>query len=748
MGCASRGWAVILRLGAGKAAGHGCGSKATLLDRAARAGLPVPPGVLVLDEAWRFAIERGLVRVARSGARRPIQVPDPSLLVHLTGLPSFRVPLAIRAAFSSEEGTKETLAGAFVPGLFVDGRRPAAVAAGLAGVWAAAFRRPRGFRRDVIVQEMVFARRAGVARTEREYEDDLVDVTEPCGGQPPAECRHRESFVLPKRRWGERGTEQDPLAARLQGILRGVRRILGEGDWLVEWADDDRQTWIIQLRAATPIPRNETFTIAGHRDILPDPPSRLTTSLIASTAPDLLALYRRFDPRLPVTRPLLEVVHGRPCLNLSLLTEMVRRWGLPTRLVTESIGGVTHRAFGLRAGRLLAHLPVLFRLVRAQLRSVASSARAEGEILEHTESPRPRLDQVLEDLRWLYLRLATEMLTLTAALSGPLVLLRGWGALAELLRGWRGTATRMLEGLAPLGTRASGRPEIAAALGRGDLPQDGDLRRGLEDWLDRFGHHGVYASDVGRPRYREAPGLVLRSLVPPPRPPGEPPRPSWRAILLRPVSWPAERVLRARESLRSSALVGLERLRLALLARARLLVQEGVLPSPEVIFCLDVEEARRLEEGFRPGEAFWEDRQAEVEALAQRTLPGVFRRLDDLEAAHPAPHATPLRGLGLSGERIRGRAWVLREPSVELPKGFEPSDTILVTRAIDPGWLLVLSRVAGVAVEVGGNLSEGSLVLGEMDLPAVTNVRGLTRSVETGDLIELRPHEGVVERLG
>jgi phosphohistidine swiveling domain-containing protein len=738
---------VILRLGGGQAARHGCGSKATLLDRAARAGLPVPPGVLVLDEAWRFALERGLVRVARSGSRRPIHVPDPSLLVHLIGLPRFEVPLAIRAAFSTEEGTKETLAGKFVPGLFVDGRRPAAVAAGLAGVWAAAFRRPRGFRRDVIVQKMVLARRAGTALTAREHEDDLVDVTETSTDHPPAPCPHRESFVLPKRRWGEGGTEGDPLAARLQEILRGVRRVIGEGDWVVEWADDGRETWIIQLRAATPTPRNETFTTAGYREILPDLPSRLTTSLIASTAPDLFALYRRFDPRLPATRPLLEVVHGRPCLNLSLLTEMVRWWGLPTRLVTESIGGVASRDFGLRAGRLLRHLPVLFGLARAQLRSVASSAQAEREILERTECPRLRLAEILEDLRWLYTRLATEMLTLTAALSGPLVVLRRWGALAELIRGWRGTATRMLEGLARLGTRASGRPEIAVALERGDLPEDRDLRRELQEWLDRFGHHGAYATDIARPRYREAPELLLRSLIPPPTPPREAPRPSWKATLLRPVSWQAERTLRARESLRSSALVGLERLRRALFARARLLVQDGVLPSPDALFRLDVEEVRRLEEGFRPDAAFWEDRQAEVEALARRDLPGVFRRLDDVEAARPAPGATQLRGLGLGGRRVRGRAWVLEEPCVELPEGLEPRDTILVTRAVDLGWLLVLSRVAGVAVEIGGNLSYGSIVLGELGLPAVTNVRGVTRSFQTGDALELRPDEGVVERL-
>jgi hypothetical protein len=162
----------------GQAAQHGCGTKAVLLDRAARARLPVPAGVVVLDEGWQYALERGLVRVEAAGARRPISVPDPSLLLHLVGLPSFEGPLAVRAAFSGEADADEEPAGSFVPGLFVDGRRPAALAAGLAGVWSAAFGRPRGFRRDLVVQDMILARHAGIATTERGYEDDVVDVIE------------------------------------------------------------------------------------------------------------------------------------------------------------------------------------------------------------------------------------------------------------------------------------------------------------------------------------------------------------------------------------------------------------------------------------------------------------------------------------------------------------------------------------------------------------------------------------------
>ena len=342
---------MILRLGSGEVARKGCGSKAALLDQAARAGLPVPPGVVVHDDAWRWAVERGLVRAEAPTDRRPVSVPDPSLLVHLLRFPEFRGPLAVRAAFSGEDDA-DGPAGGHVPGLFVDSQRPAALAAGLAGVWASAIGHPRGFRRDLILQKMIRARSAGVALTERDYEDDLVEVSATNG---PAEIlvggtTRVERLPLPKRRGRERPTEREPVRARLQVLLRDLRRAFGEGDWEVEWADDGERIWIIQIcPLIQPVRRDDVFTATAHRELALDPPSRLMTSLITACEPGLLELLRRFDPALPAGRPLVQVFLGRPFLNLSLLTEMMRRWGLPSCLVTDSIGGTVGRVISRRS---------------------------------------------------------------------------------------------------------------------------------------------------------------------------------------------------------------------------------------------------------------------------------------------------------------------------------------------------------------------------------------------------------------
>ena len=152
-----------------------------------------------------------------------------------------------------------------------------------------------------------------------------------------------------------------------------------------------------------------------------------------------------------------------------------------------------------------------------------------------------------------------------------------------------------------------------------------------------------------------------------------------------------------------------------------------------------------------PG-TFWAARIAERDRLAALDPPHIVRRFDDptawnhddLDATHV--DRTVLGGLSLTDGTISGRAWVLREPEVELPPGFEPDTTVLVARSIDAGWIPTLALASAAVVEIGGDLSHGSILLRERGMPAITNVRGVTRTVQTGELLQVRAGAGVVER--
>jgi hypothetical protein len=276
------------------------GPKADYLHRAKAAGLPVPPGVLVLEEVLTHGLDQRWIQNTEEG----FVIADREALQKTLDLPPVASRVAVRSAFSREDGESQSLAGCFASFLNVPSPE---VWPAVCRVWHSSRRLDAPCRRDVLIMAMVDARHAGVAVTETRHEDDLVNVTEGLGDRLVSGLVAGETLHLPKLRAFEKPTETG-FAGRLQRLLRDVRRVFGSRNWDVEFADDGRQCWLLQVRPLTrPVIRNEWFTYANHREILPPLPSPLMTSLIASCASDLFDYYRGFDARLPEHRPFIEV---------------------------------------------------------------------------------------------------------------------------------------------------------------------------------------------------------------------------------------------------------------------------------------------------------------------------------------------------------------------------------------------------------------------------------------------------------
>ncbi len=142
------------------------------------------------------------------------------------------------------------------------------------------------------------------------------------------------------------------------------------------------------------------------------------------------------------------------------------------------------------------------------------------------------------------------------------------------------------------------------------------------------------------------------------------------------------------------------------------------------------------------------DREREIQRLEKVCLPDLVRRFDDLsQAQEPAAGGDRIRGISLTSGDVTGRAWTPREPGESLPEGFKAADTILVVRSVDAGWVPTFLHVAGVAVETGGDLSHGSIILREIGLPAITNAGQELRGIRQGDHIRLRASIGVLEKI-
>jgi pyruvate,water dikinase len=170
----------------------------------------------------------------------------------------------------------------------------------------------------------------------------------------------------------------------------------------------------------------------------------------------------------------------------------------------------------------------------------------------------------------------------------------------------------------------------------------------------------------------------------------------------------------------------------------------GIIDQPGDIFYLTAQETdaaltRTAVGDFRSAVA---RRKREMERNRHITLPERFY-------GHPVPiepdlshHAGDvLTGTPVSPGVVTGPARVIIDPAVDGP--MEPGE-ILVAPVTDAGWTPLFALASGLVVDMGSALSHGSTVAREYGLPAVVNVRRGTRSIRTGDLVQVNGGKGTV----
>ncbi len=749
-------WWVRLGADRGRFAALGVGNKAAILGRFKR---HVPAAVVVPHEAWEAALAEGFVAESEDGR---VTVTHTSALIDLLSLPDLGARVAVRSAFSSEDTSSSSLAGFFVSCLDVNAAAPSEMGQALADVWASARRIGGVQRRDVLVMTMVDATHAGVAFLEADYEDDLVDYTTGLADRLVSGEVAGERFALGRLLAGERKIiatraqgvpevlDPPPFARRLARLLRAVRRRLGDENWDVEWADDGRRCWLVQVRPITAPPkRSEVLSGANLREILPDVPSPFTVdSFVRTMRHGWNSWYRGLDPTLPEGRDLVVALHGRVWFNLSLLVDHNRHLGVPTKLVTEGVGGWDGFQVGWRPLRVARKARVLRRHARGQMRVRRTIQDAQTRVLEIASSATsaPTLAACIEALEQIDAIGFTAATQAASSLATPVAFLRRAGTLDEHSAGGRSPGTRMYLDLAALGNQVADDAESRAALAIGTVPDNTDFAAAWQTWLSQYGHRGQWESDLATPRFAEHPGPILETLALGGYVPNPAPKRSLRGLLTLPVWWQARRSIAAREGLRDSGAQAYALIRCQLLTFAEHAVASALLPDVGAIWLMSFEELRELDRGIAPSDAVFSARRSELQAVSALQLPLTIRRHEALAADHVSPRDR-VTGIALSEGEVRGAAWVLLQPDMTLPSGRSPADTVLVARTSSAGWIPTWGLVSGVVVEIGGDLSHGSIILRELAIPAITNATGATDVFRTGDGVHLRATQGVAERI-
>lgn len=119
---------------------------------------------------------------------------------------------------------------------------------------------------------------------------------------------------------------------------------------------------------------------------------------------------------------------------------------------------------------------------------------------------------------------------------------------------------------------------------------------------------------------------------------------------------------------------------------------------------------------------------------------------DDIYIGKPVPNQIKMddgqiKGVPISVGECDGIVRIVRniEDANKLQKG-----EIMVAKFTDIGWTPYYSIVNGLVTEIGSSLSHGAVVAREYGLPTVVNVSGATVKLKTGDHIHLDATKGII----
>ena len=603
-------------------------------------------------------------------------------------------------------------------------------------------------------------------------------------------------------------TLDDAQALALADLLRLAARALdfAQPTYDAEWVWDGTRFWIVQMR---PVTAQAPCTYPGLRT----QPVIWSRGNTCEVVPELLSPIDWSASR-RLVNALLEaglrlagfpchpgaqrggLYHGRLYLNLSLIQwEVYHGFGVEPERMNRLVGGhqpeihVPRLGFGAQSRRAAGMLRYLGRATgerrrgRAQVEAIhrrcavwrrEALPESAADLAAHLRSVRRHGAGMhgvflLQGSGGASLSLLTEILERRFPGEGHAL------ASALLAGGEPSVTARQSYELAAIARTALTDPDTRAWLAqRADddwqrLPEGNAFRRAFADFLERYGHRGIYETYLRNPRWRERPEALLASLDDLAGTDLGALAARQRAAVahadtrLRALPWAlrrwckrlageATRETNDREAARSALMAYAEISRRTLLHLGRQWREHGWLAQPEDIFELLEDEILAVLDGRRPGTALAAlvaFRQRQQTAWAAISPPDYFLVGGDASQltapTMPQPSGgTTRHGTPVGSGRARGRACRLDRPDegARLTRG-----DVLVVASTDPAWTPLFLKAGALVMETGGFMSHGAIVAREFGIPAVVNLPGILNEIADGEQIEVDGWQGTVTRL-
>ena len=652
---------------------------------------------------------------------------------------NLRFPLAVRSTYEEEDGDEKSYAGNFHTELNVT---KAQLPEAIQNVFNSY---PRAEANKVILQEMVQAEYSGVLFAFRKGVWKL-ELVEGMGEQLVSGQKNPIALLLPKFHqtdllWSKLFSYWKPNDEIIQKVKKGLLQLSiytskllknssADNGLDIEFAIAKGKLILLQARPITTAEEvEEVLTSANHKEILPPYPSRLMSSIIGQSADELFAYYLSLDSNL-IPRSFIKEAAGMPWLNLSALLDIMVSWGLPTRLVCDSVGADDFYRVPLRPYRFIANLPVFFRVLWQQRRVqkevknwiADTKNQLPNRLVERKQvwekDAEKALDLWQRDFQNTYVQLVQFMQTLTGAMSGNVNLLNKLGWLHYVASTHKSKSSDYLQAFQQL-------------LG-------GTLSK--KRFLEQYGHRGFYESDLGQKRFHEYSEKEWQQLLQTtPTNKRRTSQKSIKASLIAFVFQSTSRLIHTREWLRHESMHFFDRYRQEL--KTQLQQRYG---RDFLSFAYPIEDLHDLLQGkislaelkqkIYPEQSGWDKDSFLANSMGRRLpVPGTHRSSEEKKV-----------GIGIYPGKIRGQIWRVQSANFEKMEMPPFEKIILLADALDPGWIPFFTKVDGVLSYVGGLLSHASIILRESQIPSITQLPKQL-SFQTGDWVEIDGKTGTVK---
>ncbi|MEE4194357.1 MAG: PEP/pyruvate-binding domain-containing protein [Anaerolineae bacterium] len=278
-----------------------------------------------------------------------------------------------------------------------------------------------------------------------------------------------------------------------------------------------------------------------------------------------------------------------------------------------------------------------------------------------------------------------------------------------------------------------------------------ELREGILEFLEKFGHFGDSGNDFAQPAWRDRPELVVNMIL---NLKGDAAEPEHSKQLFTSAQVPffqrfslnfMYRQARAYQYLRtyvsSVYTLGYGLFRKFYLEIGSRCVERGWLRSPEDIFFLSAEEVQQIAAAEQPIANMLEEienRKADLDTDRDKLVPELI--YGDQPVQLVSVGGEKFKGIATSHGTYSGVARVLM--GVEDIDKMTPGDVLVIPYS-DVGWSPLFSKAGAVVAESGGILSHSSIIAREYKIPAVVSVAHACQLLD-GKMVTVNGYTGEV----